>query len=61
VLELAPIGAVDVEDSVGNVDDGTSVADTHAVDVSWQTMSKRIGSIVQQRFLSGDLEGERSI
>lgn len=49
-LELAPLGAVAVEDSVGNVDGGTSVADPHAVDVNWQTMSKRMGSIVQQRF-----------
>ena len=57
VLELAPLGAVAVEDTVGNVDDGTSVADPHAVDVNWQTMSKRMGSIVQQqRFSVGNLE-----
>lgn len=56
VLELAPLGAVAVEDTVGNVDGGTSVADPHAVDVSWQTMSKRMGSIVQQRFSDGNLE-----
>ena len=60
-LELAPLGAVAVEDTVGNVDDGTSVADPHAVDVNWQTMSKRMGSIVQQqRFSVGNLEEERS-
>lgn len=56
VLELAPLGAVAVEDTVGNVDGGTSVADPHAVDVNWQTMSKRMGSIVQQRFSDGNLE-----
>ena len=60
VLELAPLGAVAVEDTVGNVDDGTSVADPHAVDVNWQTMSKRMGSIVQQRFSVGNLEEERT-
>ena len=60
VLELAPLGAVAVEDTVGNVDDGTSVADPHAVDISWQTMSKRMGSIVQQRFSVGNLEEERT-
>lgn len=50
VLELASLGAVAVEDTDGNVDGGTGVSDPHAVDVNWQTMSKRVGSIVRQRF-----------